>query len=178
MIRNLFRKRKAKASSNEFNKKRLHPKIERSNNESNNTRFNNPKMTSRPKELDAETMEAVLELLSKPCRREVEELGSDGELSLTCKQDIQTVLSGYNHKAPYEPVPELPEDPPIVKHQTSIATAAAAVVLCFVLFRCISFWRMALRKNKKPVPQSTAAVSNKTKHRKQTSSKNNSKKAK
>lgn len=88
--------------------------------------------------LDRDTLEHVLNLVSKRCRQEVEEaLATPRELSISCKQDIQSVLLGYDDSTSSQgdPVPDFVEDSALLRHQTAISLTACALAFLVILFR-------------------------------------------
>eukprot|EP00632_Arachnochrysis_sp_CCMP2950_P011178 CAMPEP_0185691014 /NCGR_PEP_ID=MMETSP1164-20130828/1514_1 /TAXON_ID=1104430 /ORGANISM="Chrysoreinhardia sp, Strain CCMP2950" /LENGTH=212 /DNA_ID=CAMNT_0028357637 /DNA_START=16 /DNA_END=654 /DNA_ORIENTATION=- len=100
----------------------------------------NTRVVARPEVLDRETVDAVLELLSPPCRSEVLAVLDDPdtpELTITCKQDIQTALSGYNQREPYDPVPEIPAETGLLRHQATVSISAVVVVVVVLAVRVL-----------------------------------------
>ena len=93
----------------------------------------------RREELDKETIDNVLRLLSRRCRNEVElALDDHAELSITCKQEIQSALSGYDGQESRDSPPELPPQSVLVRHQSLIAGGALAVGVLVIVLRLFS----------------------------------------
>lgn len=95
--------------------------------------------------LDRKTIVQVTGQLSKRCASEVEvALVDTVELTIGCKQEVQSVLSGL---ASADVIPDL-KVPPILRHQTAISLSAIAIALLILVLR-ILFRPVTVKKTKK-----------------------------
>mmetsp|Transcript_12239 Transcript_12239/g.37740 ORF Transcript_12239/g.37740 Transcript_12239/m.37740 type:complete len:121 (+) Transcript_12239:131-493(+) len=86
--------------------------------------------------LDTETIDNVMALLSAGCRRETDAaLDTDAEPSLECKQEIQAALAGFSHELDPGELPKFEPEGRVVRHQQAIGYALLAVTALVVLFR-------------------------------------------